>query len=344
MNDFRPVFQIHMVTHVHPLDEVIPFAAFDAEISRLNEMLEKLGITIPEGADITTQTYDAFSALYYSVFADERQSMTRADEIDKSAALAGLGDLAAKINRAALTPGFERLRPHLAKMVQGSIRMNGRNEVTDDAGNKNSELYVGCLALGAGCEIELEDPEASGGGTNPDVLLSYRGEDWSIAVKTSHSRTPPTIFGNIQKAVSQIERSGRPGIVFINVKNVLDRQALVAQSPFATIEQAKNAVIAQIEKIISDLHTSIVKDDWVETFGGKLAQPLVALMGQITVSGDLVSGLPLFVPVKVMCLFPVPGDVDSIDLAARTAAAARLLEHLNHELQRNPGSDAPIGG
>ena len=181
---------------MHPFDEIIPFEVFDEEISKLSALLDTLGVEIPDDADITTQTYASFAALYYSVFADERPSMTRADEIEKGTALAGLGALAAKINRAAQTVGFDQIRPHLAKMVEGSLLMNGRNEVTDDAGNKNSGLYVGCLALGAGCEIELEDPNKSGGGTNPDVLLRYAGQDWSIAVKTSHSATPQTIFGN----------------------------------------------------------------------------------------------------------------------------------------------------
>jgi hypothetical protein len=234
---------------MHPFDEIITFEVFDGEISRLSVLLTTLGVEIPVDADIVAQTYAAFAALYHSVFADKRPSMTRADEIAKGTALAGLGDLAAKINRAAQTAGFDQIRPHLAKMVEGSILMNGQNEVTDDAGNKNSELYVGCLALGAGCEIELEDPIKSGGGRNPDVLLQYLGQDWSIAVKTSHSESSPTIFGSIRKAVQQIERSGRPGIVFINVKNILDRKSLIDQSPFSSIAAATDAVVAQIGRV-----------------------------------------------------------------------------------------------
>ncbi len=309
----------------------------------MSALLETFDIVIPDGADITAQTYAAFAALYYSIFADERPSMTRSDEIEKGAALAGLGDLAAKINRASQTPGFNELRPHLAKMVEGSLRMNGKNEVTDDAGNKNSELYVGCLALGAGCKIELEDPDKSGGGTNPDVLLQHRNQDWSIAVKTSHSATPQTIFGNIQKGVTQIERSGRSGLVFINVKNILDGKSLIAHSPFSTVDDATRAVAALVDGVSANVVASIVQDDWIETFQGKRARPLVILTGQMTISADLVPGLPLFVPVKVMRVFHAPGVGDPAHLADLDAAALVLLDHLNHELQRNPGSTAPIG-
>jgi hypothetical protein len=125
--------------------------------------------------------------------------MKRADEIEHGAALAGLDDLAAKINRARRTPGFIPLRPHLANMVRGSVRMNIKSRVTDAASNKNSELYVGCLALGAGLDIELEDPDKGARGKNPDVLLNFEGPNWSIAVKTSHSSVPQTIFDSICK-------------------------------------------------------------------------------------------------------------------------------------------------
>lgn len=61
----------------------------------------------------------------------------------------------------------------------------------------------------------------------------------------------------------------------------------------------------------------------------KKARPLVALMGQITVSADVMPGTPMFVPVKVMRVLCAP--------------AWRLLQRLNHELQRNAGSSGAIG-
>ena len=84
-------------------------------------------------------------------------------------------------------------------MVKGAVRMNAPSQVTDEAANKNSELYVGCLAIGAGLSIELEDPDKSANGKNPDVLLTFEGSAWSVAVKASHSSSAPTIFGNIKK-------------------------------------------------------------------------------------------------------------------------------------------------
>jgi hypothetical protein len=330
---------------MNPGDELVSFEKFHNEIEQLGMLLAELNIEVAASADIERQTYDAFAALYYSIFTDDRPTMNREDEIAIGAALAGLGDLAAKINRARRGSGFDQIMPHLAKMVKGAVRMNAPSQVTDEAANKNSELYVGCLAIGAGLSIELEDPDKSANGKNPDVLLTFEGSAWSVAVKASHSSSAPTIFGNIKKGVEQIERSGANGVVFVNVKNIIDHQALALASPFTSVSDAVAVVGRQVDAIIQSLLTLIVPSDWEELFSMKKARPLVALMGQITVSAYVVPGTPMFVPVKVMrvlCAPPTPIDPNA--LTGADAAAWRLLQRLNHELQRNAGSSCAIGG
>jgi hypothetical protein len=133
-----------------PLDKIVTFQELDAEINKLVGLLQELGIPIEPGSDIDHQIYKAFATLYYSLFSAEWPSMKRANEIESGAALAGLGDLAVKINRARTTSGFAQLRTHIARMVKGAVLMNAPSHITDEVANKNSELYVGCLALGAG--------------------------------------------------------------------------------------------------------------------------------------------------------------------------------------------------
>ena len=111
---------------MHPRDELVRFDTFEAEIRKLESWLDELGIKPDHGSDIVQQATRAFRALYYSVFADERPTMSRVQEIAEGAALAGLGDLAAKINRARASPHFSTLRPHLENMVRGAVRMNVR--------------------------------------------------------------------------------------------------------------------------------------------------------------------------------------------------------------------------
>lgn len=324
---------------MHHRDEIVPFTSFDREINRLTSLLEGMGVPLDPGSDIRAQGYAAFSTLYYSVFNNERPPMNRWEEAEAGRALAGLGDLALKINRAVDSGGFEAIKPHLAKMVTGSIRMNASSAVTDEAANKNSELYVGCLALGSGMAVDLEDPQASAGGVNPDVLLTYGGREWSIAVKASHSSKGPTIFGNIQKAVSQIERSGRTGVVFINVKNILEHEAM-AGGTFRTTSEATSAVGAAVDAVVQEVRSAIVDQDWHDLFAGRRARPLVAFMGQVTVSALVPTIGPMFVPVKVMRVLlapPAPADVSA--LTGLDADAWSLLAALNEELQRNPPAE-----
>jgi hypothetical protein len=261
------------------------------------------------------------------------------DQAKAGGALAGLGDLAAKINRAAASSQFDTLKPHLKKMVTGAVRMNDVSSVTDEAANKNSELYVGCLALGAGMSVDLEDPNVSAGGQNPDVLLMFDDAQWSIAVKASHSAKALTIFGNIEKAVSQIERSGRSGIVFINTKNILGHKAMIANGHFSSPTEAVAAVGGAVDAVVGDVRSSIVRDDWLQLFTGKLARPLVVFMGQVTVSAMIPTIGPAFVPVKaIRILAAPPAPEDESLLVGLDAKAWKLATALNEELQSNSSS------
>lgn len=315
-------------------DQIISFPCFNAAIDNLMVLLDSVDLR-PAGNSVLQQEHqDAFAAFYHAVFHDERSTASREDEMRFGASLAGLGDLAAKINRVAAMPGgLVKIRPHLENMIKGSARMNGVSPSIDAANNKHGELYVGCLAMLAGMAVELEDPDASGGGLNPDVLIDHGGVSWSIAVKASHSPKAPTIFGNIQKAVSQIERAGRPGIVFLNVKNIVDHKGLQAASPFATVDAATRAVSNELDAIVDRLRTEIVTTDWDDLFGGKCASRVVALMAQMTVSAEIFGG-SMFVAVKAMrplCAPPLAQDIAQV--AGKDQAAMALLELLNVQLQ-----------
>lgn len=310
-------------------DELVSFEVFEGEIRRLESLLSELGIEIPADADLASASRQAFEAFYYSVFPDEAPTSAASGDT-RLPALAGLADLAAKINRARATPGFDKVRPHFANMLQGAVRMNDRSPSTDAAANKNSELYVACLALGAGMiDVELEDPKMSAAGTNPDVLLNRGSHPWAIAVKTLHSFKPPSIFANIEKAVDQIERSRRDGIVFINLKNIVNDEH-AAPGPFMSPDEARDALLADVDAIVRGVQSGIVADDWIKTFSGKRARPLVAFMAQRTVLAS-VAGVGLApVAVKAIRVGPFPPAPD--ELTGLDAAAFKLLDELNEQM------------
>jgi hypothetical protein len=169
----------------NPPQVMVPFQAYEREIQKLMQLLEHLGVEIPDHSELRSDQNKAFQFLYYALFAEERPP-----NLDEQLARiqAGLGDLATKINKAWEQPGAGVLIPHLAKMVRGAVRMNDPHCVTDDAANKTCELYVGCLALGRGWRVALDDPDRSSGGSNPDVMIDRRtldsgGEDRS---RTTH--------------------------------------------------------------------------------------------------------------------------------------------------------------
>ena len=222
-------------------------------------------------------------------------------------------------------------------MLDGAVRMNAKSPSTDAAANKNSELYVACLALGAGMiPVELEDPVKSADGINPDVLLNRYCHPWAIAVKTIHSSKPPSIFANIDKGVEQIERSGRDGIVFINLKNIVnDKHA--PPGPFSSPDEAVAALLAAVDAIVHGVKSEIVNGDWIQAFADKQARPVVAFMAQRTVLAS-VAGVGLVpVPVKAIRVSTFPPATDV--LTGLDAEAFKLLEELNEELQKNPPSD-----
>lgn len=321
----------------HPNDELGPFEEFDREIRKLESLFGELAIDVPGHSDLASTSRKAFAAFYYSVFSDNAPTTNTGAPDARLSALAGLADLAAKINRARANPGFETLRPHLANMLQGAVLMNARSPSTDAAGNKNSELYVGCLVLGAGMDdVQLEDPVKTAGGKNPDVLLRWNSHPWSIAVKTVHSFKPTSIFGSIENAVDQIERSGRDGIVFINLKNIVNDE-YADTGPFDSPDEAVAALLADVDAIANAVKSEIATQDWLRTFTGKRARPVVAFMAQRTVLA-LVEGVGLVpVAVKVMRVATFPPEPD--ELMGLDAEAFELLRKLNDELQKNPPSD-----
>ena len=276
---------------MHPRDQMIPVARFDTAIERMMALLASVDLVPGAGSKFAEQHRDAFAAMYHSTYRDLRTSVTRKDEFQFGASLASLGDLAKKIVDAAARPdGLEVIKPHLRNMLTGSAQMNTASASTDAAANKHSELYVATLALNADFTVDLEDPDTSAGGKNPDLLLNDDTGEWSIAVKALHSAKPPSIFANLEKAASQIAAAGRPGIVFVNAKNVVDHEGLRSVSPFASVTLATSAVSRELDAIAHRLRSEIALEDWDRAFADGRASRVIALMAQITVSAHFPTG------------------------------------------------------
>jgi hypothetical protein len=240
----------------------------------------------------------------------------------------GFVDLAGKVVGIKDHPDFDQLIPHLEMLSKTTVLQNAVSSVTDDAANKVIELYVACLAMSFGSKITLDHPVNSKG-DNPDVMLNFRGQRWALALKTLHSPKPRTIYDNIKKAADQIEASSAAhGLVILNVKNLLDYDALWPSPSVSYPEKlAIDLLQAQVAGIIKPLD-EIPNEDWKEALAlsRKAALPIV-FIGQAGFSAiPLFASQPHFMSVKAVCTHLVPyGD---------PKGSMKLVRELHHATQQ----------
>ena len=240
----------------------------------------------------------------------------------------GFVDLAGKVVGVKDHPDFDQLVPHLRMLSKTTVLQNAASSVIDDAANKVIELYIACLAMTFGTEVALDHPVSSKG-DNPDVMLGFRGQRWALALKTLHSAKPRTIYDNIKKATDQIEASpAGQGLVVLNVKNLLDYDALWPSPSVSYPEQlAIDLLQAQVGSIVDSLN-EIPLEDWQAalSLSRKAALPVV-FVGQAGFSAVPKFGdQPHFMSVKAMCVHLIPqGD---------PKGSMKLVRELHHASQQ----------
>jgi hypothetical protein len=190
------------------------------------------------------------------------------------------------------------------------------NDLIDDAARKLVELYVACLAVHCGEDIRIDHPTKAKG-DNPDILLSYLDKKWGLAIKTPSSAHGQTLFENIKKAGKQIERSAaHKGLVVLNLKNIIDHQALWNNS-YNTLHEATLALTAEIEKVCENANQDRPVADWDGVFASKKTVLPILLMAQSVVLLPTAASQTTPTPLKIMvaCGFDRPADQEGIQLA-----------------------------
>ncbi len=137
-----------------------------------------------------------------------------------------LGDMLRKVLRAKDHPRFDQLWPHILLLLgNANIALNVWNPKDGQEGqdaNKIFELYM-ALVLAPLCkELEVEDPNITAHGKNPDVIAPLDGARWAFACKVMHTDSAETFLQNVRKGVDQIQKSNaEKGVVVISLKNQL---------------------------------------------------------------------------------------------------------------------------
>ena len=240
----------------------------------------------------------------------------------------GFVDLAGKVVAVENHADFNQLLPHLQMLATTSVLQNAKSPVTDATGNKVIELYIAALAMSFSQDVVLDHPDHSKG-DNPDVMMTFRGRRWALALKTLHSRKPRTIFDNIKKASGQIEASSADhGLVVLNLKNELDYEAFWPSPddalPEMTVRQNLKDQVAGITGTLKEVPTQ----EWLEILGpARKADVPVVCFGQAVARAVPQAGGPArFMAIKGVSTYLTPSVSDS--------GAMRLITWLHDASQQ----------
>jgi hypothetical protein len=313
---------------------LVPYSEAEDIGDRFLGLLQKCGIDPPVATPVEDELLSLTALI--EIWKDPSRIHSRYDETMRTAA--GIHDLAAKVLCAQALPEFPSFIDHLRLIAAGkvytSVTQNNVSDIRDDVSRKIAELYVGCLAIHCGTDLALDHPTASKG-DNPDVMLSYAGRRWALAIKTISSQSGQTIFENIEGACKQINRSNADaGMVVINTKNVLNHTSFLRPPvPFGALDTAVAALTAEVKKVADLAENDRPSSEWDKIFDGSKAVLPVLFMGQ-TVTKLPVGGLEeVPTALKVMVAHGLGRSCDG--------EGVELAHCLNHWMQTmvrgNPG-------
>lgn len=205
---------------------------------------------------------------------------------------AGLYDLGAKILAAEPLQDFPTFLPHLRligelKYDYASLGQNVASGPSDDTARKIAELYIGCLAIHIGIDVQLDSP-TNAKGDNPDVMFTVKKDDseessqrWALAIKTISTTQGQTIFERIREGALQIDDpkcSADRGMVIINAKSALDHEALW-NGNYNDLSDGIAALKAQLDNLAEKADLNRPQQEWDDIFVAKVVRPII-FMGQ----------------------------------------------------------------
>lgn len=204
---------------------------------------------------------------------------------------AGVHDFAAKVLSTVRNGELPtQFVPHLRLLATSPkfaalMGQNYKGTHDDDLGRKLIELYVACCVSHFASDVLLDHPVNSKG-DNPDIifrpaLAGVAPVRWTIAIKTLGSTAGRTVFENIQKAGKQINATGSDvsrGLVLLNVRNVLNHEALWRPDPpFENLDAAIEAQRLELVKLQELFVENLPHDEWRAVVSGKVRQPVLIL-------------------------------------------------------------------
>lgn len=315
---------------------LVPFSRAKAIGDAFIALLSQHGISPPAASQFENELLSLTDLFDIWANPGRLQSDAEAEYVLRTAA--GVHDFAAKVLNAKDEPDFAGFVPHLqrigASAFARSSMIQNKRSLLDDTSRKMAELYVACLALHVGHDVELDHPDKSKG-DNPDVMFRLDPDDGSpsqmcaIAVKTISSSKGQTIYERIKESAEQINRAPVDcGLIFINTRDALDHGALYKPlSPFSDLAAAENALREQILALMNAAMKNRDPEDWDAVFTGKVLPPVLVL-GQSLVLLKGAHGGSIPTPLKMLVSWDVnraPSAIgDTIAFALNDAMQLRV--------------------
>jgi hypothetical protein len=277
-------------------------ADFEALIARKNAELN-----IPRNSPLEKASYAVIELL--QGYRREIPHDFRKDYRNEWRLAIALGDLLRKLLNASNLPAFPQLWPHVLLLLENTnITQNLWSPREDADANKVFELYVALLLLPVCQTIELDDPETSSGGENPDVMANISGARWAFACKVMHTDSPKTFLERVEEGIEQIENSEcDKGLVVISLKNLIRHNELwkVKQEDngeftyyaWPSLKYPIDSMLRLCKRYEeSTVDESTLRDALAKRFQGKRAVPSVILhlcsTGSLSTRGMIIPCMP----------------------------------------------------
>ena len=214
---------------VFTLDQIVQSVLDFENLVREKQQSPVYGSSITTAGNAALEMLDAFKRnVPYDTKQDHREEWRQA---------IALADMLRKVLRVKGHPRFDQIWPHILLLLgDANIALNVYNKKEDQDANKVFELYMALVLAPLSPDVELEDPDHSANGKNPDVIASLNGSRWAFACKVMHSASPNAFIQRVREGVKQIQRSdAEKGIVVISLKNLLQHDFFWTMKADSTI-------------------------------------------------------------------------------------------------------------
>ncbi|ANJ95186.1 hypothetical protein [Serratia plymuthica] len=273
---------------------IVPFSLANNIGDRFLEMLRKHGIN----PGVSSKLENELLSLTALIEIWENPILIKDEEckLDILRSAAGLYDLGAKVLTVEPLQDFPTFLPHLRligeqKYDYASLGQNVASGPSDDTARKIAELYIGCLAVHVGTDVQLDSP-TNAKGDNPDVMFTLKKDNseqtsqrWALAIKTISTIQGQTIFERIREGALQIDDpkcSADRGMVVINAKSALDHDALW-NGNYNNLSEGIVALKAQLDNLAEQANLNRPQQEWDDIFAAKVVRPII-FMGQTLIT------------------------------------------------------------